>query len=67
MVGELYAIAKDKNIDLDIPWNELPRDFIDAILYGTDDKIYEFSFESRDENQRLEDLLQEQSTIFKDF
>ncbi|HBG6315764.1 TPA: excinuclease ABC subunit UvrA [Clostridioides difficile] len=53
MVGELYAIAKDKNIDLDIPWNELPRDFIDAILYGTDDKIYEFSFESKGRESKI--------------
>lgn len=45
MVGELYVIVKDKNIDLDIFWNELLRDFIDVILYGIDDKIYEFSFE----------------------
>ncbi|NMS89721.1 excinuclease ABC subunit UvrA [Clostridioides difficile] len=53
MVGELYAIAKDKNIDLDMPWNALPRDFIDAILYGTGNKIYEFSFESRGRESKI--------------
>ncbi|MFV0394101.1 MAG: excinuclease ABC subunit UvrA [Coprobacillaceae bacterium] len=47
MVGELYAIAKEQSIDLDLPWNQLPNDFIEAILYGTKDKIYEYKYESK--------------------
>lgn len=47
MVGELFAIAEYQNIDLSTPWNLLPKEFIDAILYGTGNKIYEFSYESK--------------------
>lgn len=47
MVGELYAIAADRKINLDTPWKELPEDFKNAVLYGTDDKIYSFKYNSR--------------------
>lgn len=46
MVGELYAIAADRNIDLDTPWKELPEDFKNALLYGTGDKVYRFQYNS---------------------
>lgn len=46
MVGELYAIAADMEINLDTPWKELPEDFINAVLYGTGDKIYSFKYNS---------------------
>lgn len=47
MVGELYAIAKEENINLDTPWNELPTSFIQRILYGSKDKIYTYEYESK--------------------
>ncbi|WZL71983.1 hypothetical protein QBE52_12825 [Clostridiaceae bacterium 35-E11] len=47
-VGELYAIAEHMNVDLNLPWKDLHKDFKKAILYGTDDKIYSFTYNSRD-------------------
>jgi excinuclease ABC subunit A len=46
MLGELYAIAADMNVDLDLPWNELPNEFRQAVFYGTGDKIYSFKYNS---------------------
>ncbi|WMI79994.1 excinuclease ABC subunit UvrA [Anaerotignum sp. MB30-C6] len=46
MVGELFAIAKDMNINLDEPWKDLPDGFKQAVLYGTGDKIYNFKYNS---------------------
>lgn len=46
MVGELYAIAADRKIDLDTPWKDLPENFKNAVLYGTGDKIYGFKYNS---------------------
>lgn len=46
MVGELYAIAADQNINLDIPWKELPEDFKNMVLYGTGDKSCSFKYNS---------------------
>ncbi|TCO68913.1 excinuclease ABC subunit UvrA [Marinisporobacter balticus] len=46
-VGELYAVAKHMKVDLNLPWKSLPEDFKKAILYGTGDKIYNFTYNSR--------------------
>lgn len=46
-VGELYALANSMKVDLNLPWNKLPKDFIHAILYGTGDNIYHFTYNSR--------------------
>ncbi|MGF7059873.1 excinuclease ABC subunit UvrA [Brassicibacter mesophilus] len=46
-VGELYAVAEHMKVDLNLPWKSLPEDFKKAILYGTGDKIYNFSYNSR--------------------
>lgn len=46
MIGEMYAIAADMGVDLDLPWNELPEEFRQAVLYGTGDKIYSFKYNS---------------------
>ncbi|MGM0123180.1 excinuclease ABC subunit A [Enterococcus sp. AZ194] len=53
MVGELYAIAKEERIDLDIPWAELPDSFIEHILYGTQDKIYSYEYESKGRTAKI--------------
>ncbi|HWQ73020.1 MAG TPA: excinuclease ABC subunit UvrA [Desulfitobacteriaceae bacterium] len=46
-VGELYALADFMKADLNLPWNRLPEDFKHAILYGTGDRIYHFTYNSR--------------------
>lgn len=46
MIGELYAIADDMNVDLEKPWKELPDAFKQAVLYGTGGKIYSFKYNS---------------------
>ncbi len=46
-VGELYALADSMKVDLNLPWNKLPQDFKRAILYGTGDRIYHFTYNSR--------------------
>ncbi|WMJ85152.1 excinuclease ABC subunit UvrA [Oscillospiraceae bacterium LTW-04] len=46
MVGELFCIANDMDIDLDKPWKDLPNDFKHAVLYGTGDKTYSYRYTS---------------------
>lgn len=46
-VGELYAIAEHMKVDLNLSWKNLPEDFKKAVLYGTGDKIYNFTYNSR--------------------
>lgn len=46
-VGELYAVAESMKVDLNLPWKSLPDEFKKAILYGTGDKIYNFTYNSR--------------------
>lgn len=46
MVGELYAIADDMDIDIEQPWDALPDDFRRAVLYGAGDKIYSLKYSS---------------------
>lgn len=46
-IGELYAVAESMKVDLDLPWKSLPSEFKKAILYGTGDKIYNFTYNSR--------------------
>lgn len=41
------ALAKDHEIDLDTPIMELPQDFIDELLYGTNERTIQFSYESK--------------------
>ncbi|QOR34817.1 excinuclease ABC subunit UvrA [Clostridium sp. 'deep sea'] len=46
-VGELYAVAEYMKVDLNLPWKNMPQDFKKAILYGTGDKIHNFTYNSR--------------------
>lgn len=50
MVGELFAIAQDRKINLDLPWKEQPESFKRAVLYGTGDKIYHYQYHSSGRN-----------------
>lgn len=35
MKGEVIALAKAMQVDLELPWNQLPEDFREKALYGT--------------------------------
>lgn len=45
------AIAKEHKVNLDTPVKDLPKDFMDEILYGTD-KVLKFTFNSRFEGNK---------------
>lgn len=42
----LEAFAKSEGVSMDIPYEDLPEDFKEKLLYGSD-KIIEFTFDSR--------------------
>jgi excinuclease ABC subunit A len=54
MVGELYALAEYYKVDLDLPWDKLPEEFRKAVLLGTGDKEYSFSYVS---NGRVTEIV----------
>ncbi|MGC6174753.1 excinuclease ABC subunit UvrA [Lacrimispora sp. 38-1] len=53
MTGELFAIAADQGIDLEIPWKDLPGEFKHALFYGTGEKIYRYSYNSGGRNTEI--------------
>ncbi|WP_091543819.1 excinuclease ABC subunit UvrA [Alkaliphilus peptidifermentans] len=46
MVGELYAIAADMKVELNQPWKLLPTRFKEAVIHGTGDRIYNYTYNS---------------------
>jgi len=44
MKGELIALASSMSIDLELPWKELPEEFKQKALYGTDGEKYTLSY-----------------------
>lgn len=46
MRGEILALAKAMNIDLEVPWNKLPEDFKKQALYGSDGRTVSFLYEN---------------------
>jgi len=44
--NEVLALAEEMDIDLEKPWNSLPDDFKQVALYGSGDKIYEYTYNS---------------------
>ncbi len=43
----IEALAKSHNVDLDSPIKNLPKQFLNELLYGTGTKIIEFTYESK--------------------
>ncbi|MBA4510298.1 excinuclease ABC subunit A [Clostridium sporogenes] len=37
--GEVLALAEDMKVDLELPWCELPQEFREKIIWGTEDEI----------------------------
>ncbi|PWB56309.1 MAG: excinuclease ABC subunit UvrA [Anaerolineales bacterium] len=44
-VSNLTSIARHYEVDLEVPWNQQPEEFRQAILYGTGGKRIHFKFE----------------------
>ena len=46
MKGELIALARSMNVDLELPWKNLPSDFRYKALYGTDGEKVALTYKS---------------------
>jgi excinuclease ABC subunit A len=45
MRSELFALADVRQVDLELPWRELPESFRQAALYGTGDEIIRWTYD----------------------
>lgn len=63
MKGQVVALAKENNVDLSTPWNELPEDFKHIVLYGDETRSITFSFDNKktgrkgDVTRKLEGII----------
>lgn len=46
MKGEILALSEALGVDLELPWNELPEDFRQQALYGSDSREVKFTYEN---------------------
>ena len=46
MKGEVFALAQDRQIDLEKPWKELPEDFKHEVLYGSKGRLVVLNLEN---------------------
>lgn len=46
MRNEVFALAEQWQIDLELPWKALPAAFQNAVLYGAGDEMFRFSYHS---------------------
>ncbi|HPA92308.1 MAG TPA: excinuclease ABC subunit UvrA [Petrotogaceae bacterium] len=46
MKGEVLALAEQMNVDLELPWKELPQEFKTQALYGSKGKEVRFVYEN---------------------
>ncbi len=47
MRSELFALADVMQVDLELPWRELPQVFRDAALYGSGDQIISWTYDMK--------------------
>jgi excinuclease ABC subunit A len=47
MRSELFALADVRQVDLEVPWRELPESFRQAALYGTGDEIISWTYDMK--------------------
>jgi excinuclease ABC subunit A len=47
MRSELFALADHLQIDLELPWKDLPQNFRDAALYGSGDEIINWTYDMK--------------------
>jgi excinuclease ABC subunit A len=48
----IEALARDHNVDLFTPYNELPEEFIEELLYGTGTRHLKYYYESRNNGSK---------------
>ncbi|KAJ49251.1 excinuclease ABC subunit A [Clostridium tetanomorphum] len=46
MKGEVLALAYEMKVDLEKPWNQLPKDFQRQVIWGSDGKEVTFTYEN---------------------
>jgi excinuclease ABC subunit A len=49
---ELWGLAEHYDVDLELPWNELPQEFRHAALYGSGDEIITWSYDVKSSRGR---------------
>jgi excinuclease ABC subunit A len=47
MKGQVLALARDMNVDLDIPYKELPKEYRRQIMHGSDGREVSIEYEQR--------------------
>jgi excinuclease ABC subunit A len=52
MRSELFALADHFNVDLELPWQKLPQQFHQAVLYGTGDEVLNWSYDMKSSRGR---------------
>ena len=46
MKGELLGLAEEMKVDLELPWNKLPKSFRDQALYGSNGREIRFTYDN---------------------
>ena len=54
MRSELFALADHLNVDLELPWNKLPKKFREAALYGTGEEVISWSYDIKNRGRSIE-------------
>ncbi|MEE4194549.1 MAG: excinuclease ABC subunit UvrA [Anaerolineae bacterium] len=47
-MNHLRSLAEQCNVDIELPWQDLPQDFQQMILHGSGDRKFDISYESED-------------------
>lgn len=47
MKGQAVALAEEENVDLRLPWKELPETFKEKLLYGDETKQISFTYDNK--------------------
>lgn len=54
MKGQVVALAEDMGISLELPWEELPEEFKNAVLYGDESRTVSFSYDNKKNHRKGE-------------
>lgn len=70
-MNHLYSLAEQCDVDIELPWKDLPEDFRDMILNGSGDRKFEISYESEDgswsgrSNQKIQGIIFHINRLFR--
>nr|WP_242987430.1 excinuclease ABC subunit UvrA [Anaerobacterium chartisolvens] len=71
VTGQVFALAEKLGVDMEQPWQELPKEFRDAVLYGTGEECIHFTHEmnkggrSSDINRPMEGLVNMVNRLYR--